>query len=142
MGGDAGVVRIRPQPMLSPTHGGSPRRLTTHSADEVTPSWSHGKWLYFASNRGGEFQIWKTSASTGESASTPAPRVTRGGGFGPVESPDGKYLYFGKSRKKPALGRLALARGTDRPGEMILESLQDWGQWAIGAHGIYFFAWA
>src|SRR5580658_6059015 len=98
MGGDAGVVRIRPQPMLSPTHGGSPRRLTTHSADEVTPSWSHGKWLYFASNRGGEFQIWKTSASTGESASAPAPRVT---------------LYFGKSRKKPALGRLALARGTD-----------------------------
>jgi len=35
--------------------GGRPQRLTHHPAEDVSPSWSrHGRWIYFASTRGGK----------------------------------------------------------------------------------------
>jgi Tol biopolymer transport system component len=129
--GNPDVFVIRPD-------GGGLRRITTSVSEDVVPSWSHdGKWVYFASNRSGAFQIWKVSAS-GESAATPAIQVTRGGGFNGVESPDGKYLYFNKSRESAALWRLDVASGAGSE-ELVLESLESFGWWALGPKGIYFF---
>ena len=43
-----------------PAGGGAVRRLTNNPAHDTAPSWSHnGNWIYFGSNRSGEFQIWK-----------------------------------------------------------------------------------
>jgi Tol biopolymer transport system component len=40
--------------------GGSARRLTTESSQNILPSWSHdGRWVYFCSNRSGSSEVWK-----------------------------------------------------------------------------------
>jgi Tol biopolymer transport system component/DNA-binding winged helix-turn-helix (wHTH) protein len=73
--------------------GGAPRRLTKEPSAEYHPQWSRdGKWIYFASDRTGEPQIWKMTAGGGEPV-----QVTDAGGEGPIESPDGRYLYYVKA---------------------------------------------
>jgi Tol biopolymer transport system component/DNA-binding winged helix-turn-helix (wHTH) protein len=70
--------------------GGATRRLTADPALDARPSWSHDdRWIYFLSNRSGTDQIWKAPAEGG--AAVP---VTRHGGFEPIESPDGRTLYY------------------------------------------------
>jgi Tol biopolymer transport system component len=133
-----------PEIYVVPAEGGPPegcrvRRITNNPAEDVVPSWSHdGKWIYFSSNRDGEFQIWKVPSATGESLSTTAVRVTRGGGFDAIETADGLYLYFAKGRGKLGLWRRPITedgRGREEP---VIEELQYWGLWALGSQGIYF----
>jgi tricorn protease-like protein len=113
--------------------GGAPKRLTTNAAEDTVPSWSHdGRWIYFASNRSGDFQIWKMRAKTGETSSSPAVQVTRQGGFNAFESADAHYLYF---NKRDGVWRLSLPDGREEP---VLDSLQDWGWWATAPQGIFF----
>ena len=54
------------------------------------------------------------------------------------ESADGKYLYFAKGRGETGLWRKPLAGGPGAREEPVLETLQYWGWWALGARGIYF----
>ncbi len=69
-----------------------PKRLTSQSAPEAAPAWSpDGKFLYFASSRTGQWEVWKQPASGGQLA-----QVTRDGGFISHESMDSKWLYFSK----------------------------------------------
>jgi eukaryotic-like serine/threonine-protein kinase len=118
--------------------GGTPRRITTYSGEDVVPSWSRdGRWIYFMSMRSGEQQIWKVPADTGESPSTPAVQVTHGGGIDAFESAEGRYLYYAKGRGKTGLWRKALAVPNGRE-ELVLEPLQYWGWWALAPEGIYF----
>ena len=61
--------------------------------NNVVPSWSRdGRWIYFASDRSGKMQVWKTPLDGG-----PPVQVTTQGGFAPMESYDGKTLYFAKN---------------------------------------------
>ena len=71
--------------------GGVPKRLTEHPSNDVLPSYSSdGRWIYFCSRRSGTYEIWKMPAKGGD-----ATQVTRSGGVGmPLESPDGKTLYY------------------------------------------------
>ncbi|HZI87527.1 MAG TPA: protein kinase [Pyrinomonadaceae bacterium] len=67
-----------------------PHRLTNELSDVVTPSVSRdGKWIYFASRRTGRLEVWRMPAEGGE-----AMQVTRKGGWRPMESPDGKMVYY------------------------------------------------
>jgi serine/threonine protein kinase/Tol biopolymer transport system component len=85
--------------------GGTPQPLTSGSADGARPTWSRdGRWVYFASDRGGGVSnIWKVASSGG-----PATQVTRNGGLFALESPDRKWLYFtvpgGMLRRMPLEG--------------------------------------
>jgi Tol biopolymer transport system component len=73
--------------------GGKPQRMTTDPANDGNPSWSgDGRWIYFDSARTGEQQVWKIPDSGGD-----AIQVTRDGGFAPLESPDGKFIYYTKN---------------------------------------------
>ncbi len=69
------------------------RTVISDTYDNVRPSWSlDGQWIYFASNRTHEWQIWKMPSAGG----TPVP-ITRGGGLDSIVSPDGRHLYYAKA---------------------------------------------
>jgi dipeptidyl aminopeptidase/acylaminoacyl peptidase len=73
-----------------PAAGGSPRRLTTHSADDTLSSYSRdGRWIYFSSARSGTIQIWKMPAEGGEPV-----KITTRRGSAPFESFDGKTIFY------------------------------------------------
>jgi len=81
------------QSYIMTADGGRPR-LLINDKPAFFSNWSRdGRWVYFVSNRTGESQIWKTQPESGASV-----QVTHGGGTVPMESPDGKTLYFGQER--------------------------------------------
>ena len=57
--------------------GGQVRRLARDEGEaEIIPSWSgDGKWIHYAGNRTGRFEIWKRPAQGG-----PATQLTHNGG--------------------------------------------------------------
>ena len=70
-------------------------------------SWSHdGEWVYFASNRSGRFEVWKTRIGGGSEM-----QVTSNGGYMAIESADGKDLYYTKTDGASALWRRPVAGG-------------------------------
>jgi len=111
--------------------GGKPVRMTTHPANDGTPSWSHdGRWIYFDSARTGEQQVWKMPADGGE-----AIQLTRDGGYAPLESPDGKFLYYTKNLRFTSVWRVPLGGGK---AAKVLEGLSTYLNLAIVDKGIYF----
>lgn len=75
---------------VMPAAGGKPKRLTHHPSDDTTPTYSRdGRWIYYTSVRSGRYQVWKMPSVGGE-----AVQVTTNGGLGPLESPDGKMLFY------------------------------------------------
>jgi Tol biopolymer transport system component len=115
--------------------GGRPRRVTTSPAIEATPSWSRdGRFIYFSSDREDSWQVWKVTAS-GERESA-ARRVTRGGGFVALESPDAEHVYFTRPSEKHAIWRIPREGGDE---EVVVESFHSSkNSWDLAADGIYF----
>ena len=112
-------------------NGGKPVRMTTHPANDGNPSWSHdGRWIYFDSARTGEQQVWKMPPQGGD-----AIQVTRDGGYAPLESPDGKFLYYTKDLAATSLWRVPLGGGQ---ASKVLENLSNYNNLAIVDNGIYF----
>lgn len=121
---------------------GGPRRriVEVPASDDQRPSWSRdGEWIYFASNRTGRFQVWRVPA-TGEAPGN-AMQVTQGGGDSPLESVDGRYVYYTKTRAasanpETAIWRVPVSGGLEEP---IIESLASGdGNWDLNAEGLYY----
>lgn len=55
--------------------GSSPKRITSGAGENVVPSWSRTGWIYFASNSGGDWQIWRMRYPKGEPV-----QITHNGG--------------------------------------------------------------
>jgi Tol biopolymer transport system component len=109
------------------------QRLTRGPAENVVPSWSRdGRYLYFSSNRSGQHQIWRMTPD-GKGAL----QITQSGGFAPIESPNGEFLYYAKGRTAPGLWRVRAEGGEH---ELALETLKPtfWGLWAVNAEGLYY----
>ena len=114
--------------------GGLARPLTRDASDNVNASWSHdGKWIYFTSNRSGEWQIWRMPSGGGE----PLP-VTKQGGFRAFESADGKTVYYAKTSSDPDIWRVPATSGQESPVSPQLH-VQKWRDWALVDNGILFF---
>ena len=61
-----------------PADGGPVKPLTSDAFNNTRPSWSlDGRWIYFASDRTGDWQIWKMPSAGGKPE-----QITRGGGSG------------------------------------------------------------
>jgi Tol biopolymer transport system component len=112
-------------------------RVTRPIAMEVStdhlPSWSRdGKWIYFASDRSGRYEVWKTSAHGGQTL-----QVTTRGGFLAFESFDGTYLYYIKPFPTQGIWRVPVNGGEE---VRILDSFESGlpGDWALSNDGIYF----
>ena len=111
--------------------GGASRQLTSGSYRDVRAACSHdGRWVYFSSKRGGEWQIWKAPFEGGEPV-----QVTRGGGQEPMESPDGAFVYYTKPREPRIIWRVPINGGDE---EQVLERDHSGkGRWEITEKGIY-----
>jgi Tol biopolymer transport system component len=91
-----------------PATGGAWKRLTTHPSDDLTPSYSHdGRSIYFSSSRSGTGQIWKMPAAGGEAVQVASAQ----GGYMPMESPDGKTLYFCHSLPEKGIWKIPVQGG-------------------------------
>lgn len=108
-------------------------RVTADPAEDVVPDWSQdGKWIYFGSNRGGSWQVWKAPSGGGTAVA-----LTTGGGFAARESRDGKWVYYARGRSVDGLWRVR----PDGTGEQQATSRLRpglWGYWAVSRQGIYF----
>ncbi len=115
--------------------GGTPRQLTKDPARDMLPSWSRdGKWIYFASDRSGAFQTWKI----GPDGSAPAVQVTRNGGFGGIESADGRFLFYGKAILSSPIYRIPVQGGDEVPVLDGVRSLRLPLNFAVNDEGIIF----
>jgi Tol biopolymer transport system component len=90
---DRCVCRQRLHLHIVPADGGPVEPLTSDAFNNTRPSWSLDKqWIYFASDRTGDWQIWKMPSSGGKPE-----QITWGGGRDPVVSWDGRRVYYAKS---------------------------------------------
>ena len=85
------------------------RRLTDDAALDGWPAWSaDGRWLYFVSNRSGDFQLWKMASAGGE-----ARQITKQGAGSAAESADGRWVYYSKRALFGSLWRVPAAGGDE-----------------------------
>jgi Tol biopolymer transport system component/DNA-binding winged helix-turn-helix (wHTH) protein len=97
------------------------RRMTTDNAVDTMPSWSRdGRWLYFASDRSGMFEIWKMPSAGGG-----ARQLTRQGALRAIETEDGSWIYFTNGR---GLWRMPAEGGQ---GTVVLDEQIDHGKWTL-----------
>lgn len=116
-------------------NGGTPRRITTGNFNDILPRWSaDGRFLYFASNRGGAWQSWKVALDGGQPQ-----QITAGDGYLAMESPDGRWIYYTKGGAA-GIWRIPATGDARTQEERVLPQPPDgyWGYWAVTAHGIYF----
>ena len=106
--------------------------ITHGDSDNYVPSWSgDGKSIYFASSRTGSRQIWKHSVEDGSER-----QLTEHGSFDPLESYDGRTIYYSKFDdagiwSMPASGGSESAVVTGKP------QISYWGHWAVTENGLY-----
>ncbi len=109
----------------------------------LVPSFSRdGKWIYFASERTGDWQVWKTpvraqSPVGGSEVRRPEAQVTFHGGFAALESTDG-FIYYSKSRyPEPEICRVRIQGGEESCSLQHLRP-RTWASWAPTRGGIVF----
>ncbi|MGH7552494.1 MAG: TolB family protein, partial [Longimicrobiales bacterium] len=98
--------------------------------------------IYFSSDRSGRPEIWKTSVEGGS-----AVQITREGGTEPIESLDGKSIYYlHPSNSEPAApdnDDLGLARQLKRVSviggreTVVLDAIMR-SHWAVTTQGVFF----
>ena len=117
-----------------PAAGGSPKRLTMGTPSEnLGPSYSQdGRSIYFTSSRSGQFEVWKMPAEGGDPI-----QVTHGGGRSPIESPDGKTLYYAHLLPEKGIWRMPVAGGE---GMRVTGPTTDVPEFVVTAEGIYYAA--
>jgi Tol biopolymer transport system component len=112
--------------------GSSPRQLTQGPPDNPVPSWSHdGKWIYFASERTGRFEIWRIPAAGGT-----AVQITHNGGWTAFDSTDGKTLYY--TSRAPGADGLYAQQFPNGEVKQVLKGKDGPGGFAVFSDGIYY----
>jgi len=117
--------------------GGAARPLVADSHGNAAASFSRdGNWVYFVSDRSGEYEVWKVPSGGGQPA-----QVTFQGGWMPMESTDGKLLYYVKtnlpidpSGTPATLWAMPVGGGKEHLVTSQLIRLH----WAVAPNGIYF----
>lgn len=115
--------------------GGKQWQLTKDPARDLMPNWSRdGRWIYFTSDRSGTFQIWKTPAD----GTGPAIQVTRNGGYGGIESADGRFLYYARTLMSSPIWRIPVQGGDEVSLGDDVRSLRLPQNFAVGENGIFY----
>lgn len=114
---------------------GDVRALTDDPADDVAPTWSRdGEWIYFASDRGDQWQIYRVPATGGD-----AEPVTVQGGVAAAEAPGGGLLVLRPDQR--GLWRLPVVDGEVRDARAqrldVNLSPADWANWVVVGDAVY-----
>ena len=123
------------------SQGGTPNRLM---ADPSAGRFSRGpgrfsrdgRWIYFDSDRSGQSQIWKMPIDPNRSGEK-AVQVTRKGGSGATESPNGKYVYYSGEGGEGEAAPLMIASVEGGEETQVLPSVFR-GNFTVVEEGIYF----
>ena len=106
--------------------------ITHGDSDNYVPSWSRdGKSIYFASSRTGSRQIWKHSVEGGSER-----QLTEHGGFDPLESYDGRTIYYSKFDES-GIWSMPAGGGSETPVVTGKPQVSYWGHWAVTEGGLY-----
>jgi Tol biopolymer transport system component len=106
--------------------------ITHGDSDNVVPSWSRdGRFIYFASPRTGSRQIWKHSLEDGSER-----QLTEHGGFAPLESYDGRTIYYSKF-DEAGIWSMPASGGSESPVVAGMPQVSYWGHWAVTESGLY-----
>jgi Tol biopolymer transport system component/DNA-binding winged helix-turn-helix (wHTH) protein len=126
VGGEANIYIVDP-------HGGVPQKLDIDIHGNYFPTWSHdGNWIYFINEDDARNErVWKVPSKGGH-----AVQVTKQDALFPLESPDGRYVYFCRDSR---LWRV----GIDGTGEQQVQGMPQLGMyfgeaWSPFGSGIYF----
>jgi Tol biopolymer transport system component/DNA-binding winged helix-turn-helix (wHTH) protein len=113
-----------------------PRKLPIRFRRATNPDWSHdGKWIYFRTFEGVGQQIYRSPAEGGE----PTLVVSSDTIDEPVESPDGKTLFFLPISGLTPLKMLALGQpGAASRSVPDMPEVYNDHQWTVVPTGIYF----
>jgi Tol biopolymer transport system component len=112
--------------------GGALQCITRDTADDQFPSWSRdGRWIYFASKRSGHSEIWKIAAGGGEPI-----QLTHHGGFGPVESVDGKWVYYSSKNGYGSIWKVPSHGGAES--KVLPSKISYFKNFHVVNDGIYF----
>jgi Tol biopolymer transport system component len=123
LGGDRDVFLVG-------SRGGVPRPLLRSPAHDMLPSFSRdGRWIYFTSDRGGLFQVWKAPRE-GDAAVA----VTKAAGLAPVESADGKCIYYWNGSDR-SIWSVPSAGGAEAP---VLSGINHFGWWTLAGNAIIY----
>jgi Tol biopolymer transport system component/DNA-binding winged helix-turn-helix (wHTH) protein len=116
---------------LVDSEGRNLHALTSGNYDNVVPSWSrNGKGVYFASDRTGDWQVWRRELSSGKET-----QITQHGGFAAFESYDAKALYYSKF-ERGGIWKVPAGGGQE---ERVTDSLHVgyYSHFAVTDHGLY-----
>jgi serine/threonine protein kinase/Tol biopolymer transport system component len=107
--------------------GGAPKKLLDNAG---APSWSRdGSWIYFSDR-----EIWKAKLESG--SITSRVQLTKNGGGVPLESADGRIVYYVKYQNfAAAVWRVPVSGGEERE---VTGPLSNPGNFAVAEKGIYF----
>jgi Tol biopolymer transport system component len=92
--------------------------VTNDFAADIRPVWSpSGRYIYFTSDRGGGYNIWRAPVASGISLTAPLEQVTSGAGqdVDLAISPDGRRLAFATLRQNADIWRLPVSPLTGMP---------------------------
>jgi Tol biopolymer transport system component len=113
--------------------GGTPEQVDTEDLDAEVPSFSpDGTEVYFAGRRDKSWQVWKVRLHGGA-----ASQITQDGGYAPIASTDGRWIYYVKSYATAGIWRVPLNGGNE---DLVVRELEGrfYADWAATANGIYF----
>ena len=120
----------QPQIFTVETLTGLVKQRTADNQRNITPSWSSdGRWIYYTSRRQGTLQCWKLPETGGE-----ARIVNLYDCFAPVESADGRSLYFIRQNE---LWSMELETGKEGPvrelgGKLVAR------QWSLTPEALFY----
>jgi hypothetical protein len=129
---DYHTVTHRSQIYMIDSEGRNLHAVTSGDYENSVPSWSRdGVAIYFASNRTGDWQVWRRELPTGQET-----QVTRRGGFAAFEAYDAKTLYYSKF-EGGGIWSMSTGGGEE---QHITDALHRgyWGHFAVTDAGIYF----
>lgn len=111
-----------------------PHKLKTSVRESSHPFWSHdGKWIYFRGYEGIARQLYRCPAAGGDATLLATSQDVRL----PIESSDGKLLYFLSSDSNMTMLALDRLDATPQPVPQMPKITQD-AKWALMPNGIYF----